>query len=173
VAVLPEVGDTMSIQRFFQHIFATQAGVRRKFTASVLDAIEGAVKKTEALHGGEIRIAIEGALSPAEVMAGLTPHERSLQVFSHLRVWDTDANNGVLIYVLLADRQVEIVADRGFNALVTQSEWEAICQSMEQSFAREDYQSAVVGGLERVGALIARHFPAVDRNELPDRPTIL
>ena len=88
-------------------------------------------------------------------------------------MWDTEANNGVLIYVSWADRDVEIVADRGFNGRVSDQEWAQVCRHMEQAFARGAAREAVVEGIQKVGALIARHFPAVDRDELPNRPVLL
>jgi len=90
--------------------------------------------RVRAAHSGEIRVAIEGALEPGEVWHGKTPRERALEVFAALGVWDTEANNGVLIYVLLADRDVEIVADRGFNGRVPDSEWQAACEDIRREF---------------------------------------
>jgi uncharacterized membrane protein len=94
-------------------------------------------------------------------------------VFARLGVWDTEANNGVLIYLLWADHDVEIVADRGFNGRVTAEEWAAVCHRMEAHFRANRPQQAVVEGVKAVGALVAKHFPAIDRNELPDRPVML
>jgi uncharacterized membrane protein len=159
--------------RFIRHIAATRWALRRKFSPYVLDEIEAAVKASEGQHGGEIRFAVEAALSPAAIFEGISPRERALQVFAQLHVWDTHANNGVLIYVLAADRQVEIVADRGFNGLVAPAEWEEICRVMEQSFGRGDYRAAALTAVARVGDLMQRHFPAVDRNEQSDRPIVL
>jgi uncharacterized membrane protein YgcG len=159
--------------RFLRHVTATRSASKRKFSVPVLDAIETAVRESEAQHGGEIRFAVEASLPPSAILAGISPRERALQVFAQLHVWDTHANNGVLIYVLMADRQVEIVADRGFNGLVAPAEWEQICQVMEQSFARGDYRGAASMGIGRVGDLMRRHFPAVDGNEQSDRPIVL
>lgn len=138
-----------------------------------MSAIERAITDTEKTHGGEIRIALEASLDPAELFSGLTPRQRALQVFAQLGVWDTELNNGVLIYVLWADRDVEIVADRGYNGRVTAQEWSDVCQRMEQLFSQGAASQAVIAGIQAAGALIARHFPAVDRNELPDRPVVL
>jgi uncharacterized membrane protein len=111
------------------------------------------------------------------VWRGNTPRQRALEVFAALGVWDTAANNGVLIYVLLADRDVEIVADRGFNGRVSLDEWQAICIAMDARFQAGDYESGAVECVRRVGEIIARHFPVQpgDRNpnELPNRPTLL
>jgi uncharacterized membrane protein len=161
----------MSTKRVLQHL-ATPS-VRRAFEAATLDAIEQTIAEMERSHGGEIRFAIEASLPPMAVMRKVTPRERALQVFAHLHVWDTEANNGVLIYVLWADRDVEIVADRGYNGLVSAREWSEVCHRMEQLFGNGDTRQAATEGVREVGALIARHFPSVDRDELPNRPVVL
>ncbi len=161
------------MSRLSRHLLAVPWAARRVFTAPVLDAIETAIRGTEATHGGELRFAIEGTLRPQSVMRGQTPRDRAIEVFSDLRIWDTEANNGVLIYVLWAERQVEIVADRGLNAGVTPAEWATVCRQMESAFVSKDYAGGATRGIAAVGTLIARHFPRVDRNELPDRPVML
>jgi uncharacterized membrane protein len=108
----------------------------------------------------------------------VSPRAHALEVFSRLRVWDTEANNGVLIYVQLADRNVEIVADRGFRGLVSAAEWEAVCRLMEVHFRAGRFQMGSIAGVEAIGTLLARHFPqgpakAPQPNQLPDRPTLL
>lgn len=173
VAVLPDAGDVMNLSRTCRHLFATRAGLRRTFDAAVLDEIETAIRETEATHGGEIRFAIENELDFGLLWHDVTPRQRAIDAFSHLQVWDTEANNGVLIYLLWADRDVEIVADRAFKGRVSDEEWLAVCHRMEELFAAHHSREAALEGIRAVGALIARHFPAVDRNELPDRPVIL
>jgi uncharacterized membrane protein len=106
-------------------------------------------------------------------MRGVPPRQQAVETFARLGVWDTEANNGVLIYVSWADHDVEIVADRGFNGRVTEQEWAAVCRRMEQSFARGSAREAIIEGIQAVGALIARHFPTTDRDELPNRPVML
>jgi len=156
-----------------RHLFATGWGLRRAFDAATLQAIEQAIADTERGHGGEIRFAVEASRGVIDVMRGVSPREHALHVFAHLGVWDTDANNGVLIYVSWADRDVEIVADRGFNGRVSEQEWAQVCRHMEQAFARGAAREAVVAGIQAVGALIGRHFPHGDRDELPNRPVLL
>lgn len=149
------------------------------FPGATLDAIERAVAAVELAHSGEIRFAVETALTPVHVLNGVAPRARAVDVFSSLRVWDTERNNGVLIYVLLADRQVEIVADRGFHGRVTQAEWEAVCRLMEDHFRAGRFQAGSIAGVEAIGMLLARHYPAEaggvphSPNQLPDRPTLL
>ena len=163
--------------RWFRHLFATRGALRRAFPPSVLAAIEAAVTESERTHSGEVRFAIEAALEPGEVWQGRTPRDRALEVFAGLGAWDTEANNGVLIYVLLADHDLEIVADRGFNGRVAPEEWAAICGAMQVRFRAGDFAGGALESVRRVGEIVARHFPLApgDRNpdELPNRPTIL
>jgi hypothetical protein len=168
-----DAGDRMSIKRSLRHLITPAWAVRRVFTDATLLAIEQAIGATESTHGGEIRFALEGNLSPAELWRGVTPRQRAVQVFAQLGVWDTEANNGVLIYLSWADRDVEIVADRGYNGRVSADQWTQICSVMERQFAADKAQHAVVEGIAAVGKLIAQHFPVVDRNELSDRPVLL
>jgi TPM domain len=163
----------MSFARTCRHLAATGWSLRRAFTPQVLDAVESAVHETESSHGGEVRFAIESNLNFAELWRQVTPRERAIEVFAHLGVWDTENNNGVLIYVLWTDHDVEIVADRAFKTRVMESEWRDICRRMEQLFAANQPQQAAVEGVRAVGQVIARHFPATDRNELPNRPVML
>ena len=169
----------MKLRRLLRHIVATHWRTRILFPASTLDAIEEAIGRAERAHAGEIRFAIETSLAPLHVIADLTPRARALDVFAQLRVWDTEANNGVLIYVQMADHSVEIVADRGVAGRVGQAEWAGVCRMMEEHFRARRFKIGSVAGVEAVGALLARHFPAqaprqsAVGNQLPDRPTLL
>lgn len=167
----------MDWSRWFRHVFATRGAVRRAFPPEALARIEATVDASEQTHSGEIRVAIEGALEPGEVAQAKTPRARALEVFAALGVWDTEANNGVLIYVLLADRDVEIVADRGFNGRVVAAEWAAVCEDMQREFRAGRYASGVVTGVEDVGRIIGAHYPQRpgqrDEDELPNRPALL
>jgi uncharacterized membrane protein len=167
------------IGRLLRHVVATHWRTRMLFPATALDAIEEAIDRAERAHAGEIRFAIETSLTPLHILAEVTPRSRALDVFAQLRVWDTEANNGVLIYVQLADRSVEIVADRGVASRVGQPEWDAVCRMMEEHYRAGRFKAGSVAGVDAVGALLARHFPAqasqrpVASNQLPDRPTLL
>jgi uncharacterized membrane protein len=149
------------------------------FPKTTLDAIELAVQRAEETHDGEIRFAIETSLTPVHVLNEFLPRDRALEVFGRLRVWDTEDNNGVLIYVQLADRDVEIVADRGFKGRVSTAEWEAVCRLMEAHFRAGRYEVGSIAGVDAVGTLLARHYPPkpghplATHNQLPDRPTLL
>jgi len=161
------------VRTTLRHLFTTGWGVRRAFDAATLQAIEQAITDTERAHGGEIRFVIEASRGAIDLLRGVTPRQHALHTFARLGIWDTEANNGVLIYVCWADRDVEIVADRGFNGRVSDQEWAQVCRHMEQAFARGDARQAAVEGIQKVGVLIAQHFPAVDRDELPNRPVLL
>jgi uncharacterized membrane protein len=169
--------SSMDWGRWFRHIFATRRELGRAFPLSTLNAIEDAITASERLHSAEIRFAIEGSLEPHEVRRGKSPRAKALEVFAALGVWDTEANNGVLIYVLLADHDVEIVADRGFNLRVTANEWATVCGAMERMFRVRDFEAGALEGVRRVGAILAAHFPPLpggrDEDELPNRPAVL
>jgi len=138
-------------------------------------AIEKAIKASEGAHCGEIRFVVEAALHIESLLRGQSARERAIDVFSQLRIWDTERNNGVLLYLLLADRDVEIVADRGIHEKVGPQEWEKTCRKMEAAFRQGDFEGGVVGGLQEVTRHLAEHFPPIgdDRNELPDKPVVL
>jgi len=165
----------MGLQRWFRHLAATPLATRRAFPSHVLEAIEKVITALEARHAGEIRFVIETALDLAELRAGITPRERALEVFGLLRVWDTADNNGVLIYLLMAEHDVEIIADRGIAARVSSAEWEAVCRLMEAHFRAGRFREGALDGVEAVGHLLAQHFPGAggDRNEQPNRPVLL
>jgi uncharacterized membrane protein len=162
-------------QRLLRHAFSSRHTAGSAFSDAVRDAIEAAIGSSESQHLGEIRFAIEGALHPLEIWRGVTPAARARRVFAELDVWDTALNNGVLIYVLVADRAVEIVADRGFAGRVDAAEWSAACRSMETEFSQGRHREGAIAGVAAVGAIIARHFPPGERNpnELADRPVVL
>jgi uncharacterized membrane protein len=165
----------MSMERIARHLMATRWSVSRAFPGTTLAAIDGAIKASEATHCGEIRFSVEGALHVEPLLRGQSARERAIDVFSQLRIWDTEQNNGVLIYLLLADRDVEIVADRGIDAKVGAQEWERICRKMEAAFRQADFEGGVLGGIQEVTRHLAEHFPPTggDRNELPDKPLVL
>jgi uncharacterized membrane protein len=162
------------LSRLFKHLFFPAWRLRRAFPPHTLSAIEQAVKDSERSHLGEIRFAVEIALEPSALWHRQTARGRALEVFSQLRVWDTELNNGVLMYIQLADRDVEIVADRGIARRVSNDEWQAICLTMEQAFGRGDFAGGSLAGIDAVSTLLARHFPAGGKNlnELPDKPYV-
>lgn len=165
----------MNTGRFLRHLFASRWLTRRRFTDAVDSAIESAIRTAEARTSGEIRFVIETALDPHVAARGHAPRGRALEVFSQFRVWDTELRNGVLIYVLVADRDVEILADRGAAAVIPAADWEAAARRMEAEFRAGRFREGAVAGVEAVGGLLEKHFPAraVNRDELPNQPTLL
>jgi len=146
---------------------------QRAFPKATLDAIEQAVGSAEQTHGGEIRFVLERELSTPHLLRNVSPRQRAVQLFGQLGVWDTANNNGVLIYVALADRAVEIIADRGYANQVTDGEWARVCGAIEQAYRQGQYQRGSLEGIVATSALIARHYPSADANELPNRPVVL
>ena len=165
----------VKIKRWLTHVFMPRWRWRLAFPAAVLKDIEKAVKKSERQHSGELRFAVENALAPGRVWRGMSAYHRAIQVFSNLRVWDTEENSGVLIYLLLADREVHIVADRGIARRVPQAEWDAVAKAMQQAFRLGDFRRGSLEGIERITIMLATHFPpgADHPNELPDKPVII
>jgi uncharacterized membrane protein len=165
----------MDIKRILRHFAMTQWRVKRAFPRATLSAIEQAIKASETGHLGEVRFVVEGALDGAPLFSGQSAKDRALDVFSNLRMWDTEHNSGVLIYLLLADRHVEIVADRGIHAKTGSHAWSAVCRDMEAAFKAAQYEEGAVRGIQAVTRHLTEHFPAQarTRNELPDRPVVL
>jgi uncharacterized membrane protein len=165
----------MSPVRFLRHLFSARWTTRRRFTPRVLADIEAAIRDTEALHEGEIRFVVETALDLFELVQDVAPRRRAMQVFGQLGVWDTALNNGVLIYLLLADHIVEIVADRGIAARIGQSEWDAVCREMERHYGDGRFGEGSVAGVRGVGRLLSKHFPGRrgSSDELPNQPVLL
>ena len=165
----------MNIKRIVKHLLLTDGQVSRTFSRSTLNSIEAAIKASEAEQVGEIRFAVEGGLDGAPLFKGQSARERAIELFSQLRVWDTEQNTGVLIYLLLADRAVEIVADRGIHAKVDSQEWSKVCRQMEAAFRQSDFEGGVVSGVQAVTRHLLQHFPSDnrDRNELPNQPVVL
>ena len=165
----------MNIRRILQHLMATRGQLARAFPARSLLAIERVIAASESAHSGEIRFFVEGALHIVPLLRGVSARARAIEVFSQFRVWDTEHNNGVLIYLLLADHAVEIVADRGVHARVGTEAWKALCQEMETAFKQTNFEEGVLSGIRAVTQCLIGHFPTVagDQNELPDRPVVL
>ena len=165
----------MGIKRIGKHLLEHRWRAGRIFTPKVLAAIEQAIKAGEATHSGQIRFVVEGALDGAPLFRNQPARERALDVFSQLRIWDTAHNNGVLIYLLLADRKVEIIADRGIDAKVGAAGWQKICAAMQSDFKAGNFESGVIKGIGEVSRQLAKYFPksGAGPNELPDAPVVM
>uniref|UniRef100_Q07IJ0 TPM domain-containing protein n=1 Tax=Rhodopseudomonas palustris (strain BisA53) TaxID=316055 RepID=Q07IJ0_RHOP5 len=165
----------MGIARIAKHLIVHRWQVNKLFPPRVLAAIEREIEACEATHRGQIRFVVEGALDGAPLFRNQSARERALDVFSQMRIWDTEHNSGVLIYLLLADRDVEIVADRGIDGHVGRDGWEQICRAMEAEFRQGHFEAGVIFGIRAIGAHLSKHFPGDgnDANELPDAPAVL
>ncbi len=165
----------MGIKRITRHLLEHRWRVRRIFPPEALAAIERAIKAGEETHSGQVRFVVEGALDGKPLFKNQSARERALDIFSQLRIWDTAHNNGVLIYLLLADRDVEIVADRGIDARIGAAGWDRICKAMEIDFKAGNFAGGVVKGIQAVSQQLAAHFPkhGAAPNELSDRPVVI
>jgi uncharacterized membrane protein len=159
--------------RTLKHLLVPHWVPLRVVTQQALREIESAIKASEQKHRGELRFAVEGSLPLAALRAGT--RARAEELFSALRVWDTAENSGILIYVQLLDRRIEIIADRGIATKVAQAEWDAICRAMEENFRAARFREGSLRAIEAATALLGAHFPASgdNPNELPDSPVVM
>ena len=164
-----------TLLRLFKHWFTTSAAGRKAFPAATLKAIEAAIAAGEHLHRAEVRLIVEPALATHMVVQHMTSRQRAIDLFAHYRIWDTEENCGVLVYINLADHKVEIVADRAVDRLVARADWHAVCQTMTHGFARGAYHDSVVDALAQLNALLAAQMPAdgTRANQLSNKPVML
>ncbi|WP_151637028.1 TPM domain-containing protein [Noviherbaspirillum aerium] len=164
-----------TFSRIFRHLCTTSAAGRRSFPPDALQAIEEAIAEGEKRHRAEVRVVIEPALDLQAVLNGVAPRERARELFARYGVWDTEENCGVLVYINLADHQVEIVADRGVGRLVSAEDWNAVCKTITQGFARGEYHRSVIAAIDELNHMLCRLYPddGSTRNQLPDRPVML
>lgn len=162
-------------RRFFKHLFILPYQVKRHFPKVVMQRIEQAIASSEMTHLGEIRFAVELNLPLLDIVRKKSAQQRAVEVFSQLRVWDTEQNNGVLIYLLLADHDFEILADRGVHQHVGHHGWQHVCHEMEALFRQGQFEAGVLHGIAQIGALLAQHYPVTGQNddELPNAPVII
>ncbi len=162
--------------RILRHRLVDERDVQRALGAGALSRLESRVRTSEKRHAGEIRLCIEAALPWSYLWQELTARDRAVMMFGKLRVWDTEHNSGVLIYLLWAERAIEIVADRGLNAHVDAAQWKAIVDSMREPLRQGRFEEGLQRAIDAVEALLERHFPATtgaaNPNELPDRPWV-
>ncbi len=162
----------MNLTRIAKHLLIPDWWAQRVFPKHVLDRVQEAVRASERSHRGELCFVIEGDLELTSLLKGVSPRQRAEDVFAQLRVWDTEENSGVLVYVQLIDHCIEIVADRGINAKVDQSAWDAICSAMQSAFHDGKYEAGSLEAIESITVLLQRNFPSGEENpnELPNRP---
>ncbi len=161
--------------RFYRHLLMTKAAARRAFPAASLQAIQAAIAQGEGLHRAEVRVIIEPSLSIGDVLEGQHARQRARELFSLYRIWDTEENCGVLVYINLADHKVEIIADRAAGRALHASDWQAVCKTMTQGFAQGRYEESALAALNQLNDLLHAHFPASGdtANELSNRPLIV
>ena len=164
----------MALARILRHLSLPDWWARRAIPESTLRAIENAVAASEQKHCAELRFVVEASLPLHDLWRDRPTRARALEAFSQLRVWDTEHNSGVLIYVQLLDHRVEIVTDRGIHARVGSDFWDGVCRRMEAAFSRGEFEPGCLAALDEITALLAAHYPAGadNPNELPNRPAL-
>lgn len=155
--------------RFFKHLVSNPWQVTHHFSISALQNIEKVIATSEKKHEGELRFVVEAGLHPYEILFKKTPRKRAIELFARLNIWDTEYNNGVLIYLLLADRDVEIVADRGIHQHVGNDGWEAICREMEVMFRKGEFEAGVLHGVTEIGVALEKYFPLSSGKETKNK----
>ena len=165
------------LMRVLNHGWRDPADARRALGAGAVERLAERVRQSELAHSGEIRVCVEAGLPLSYLWRGAAARERAVTLFGKLGVWDTAHNNGVLIYLLLAERQIEIVADRGIDAQVAGGHWQALVAGMSQSFGDGRFEDGLNRAIDAVGALLGEHFALAagvrGDNELPDAPVIV
>lgn len=162
--------------RWLKHLFASRWSIRRYFSEADLKRITDAIATSESKHRGEIMFAIDARLTSQELLQRKTSHEKVIETFSRLRTWDTEENNGVLIYLLLADRRLEILADRGVHKKAGPEFFERICRDVESSYQNGQFTEGTIAGIQQVSNKLEELYPRdgrIDINELSDKPVIL
>ncbi|MFT3663598.1 TPM domain-containing protein [Piscinibacter sp.] len=164
------------LARILKHRWLDEGDLARALDDAALGRIERRVAASEKRHSGEIRVCAEAGLPLSYLWRGASTRERALTMFGKLRVWDTEHNNGVLIYLLLAEHHIEIVADRALDRLVSAEQWQEVMAHMRAAFRQGEFEAGLNAAIDAVDALLARHFPLApgqaNPNELPDRPTL-
>jgi len=164
------------ITRLLKHRRLDETDAQRLLGAGALQRVEARVAASEGRHSGEIRVCVEAGLPLSYLRRNATPRERAVAMFGKLRVWDTEQNNGVLIYLLLAEHSIEIVADRGLDRQVGNAEWQRIMAAMQVAFKGGKFEAGLNQAIDAVDGLLTQHFAlapgAVNPNELPDAPLL-
>jgi len=162
--------------RILKHRAWDETDTRRAINPDVLHRLRQRVQASERQHSGEIRVCVEAGLPLSYLWRGLSARDRAVTMFGKLRVWDTAHNNGVLIYLLLAEHAIEIVADRGLNAHVSAAQWAAIIESMREAFKARRHEQGLLAAIDAVDGLLRQHFALApgkhNPNELPDEPAL-
>ena len=163
------------LKRQWRHWRATAAHGRKLFPPAALAGIGAAITAGERRHRGELRLIVENAMPPDAIWSDISNRQRAIALFAEYGVWDTEDNCGVLIYVNLAERKVDIVVDRNIGRKIDAATWQQVCSTMTAGFARGEFEASTLAAVEQVNALLGAHFPATGAraNELPDQPLVL
>lgn len=163
------------LSRLLRHLTTTTASGKRAFPAATLKAIEEVIRQGERMHRAEVKLVIEVALGPMDILRKVTARRRARELFSHYRVWDTEGNCGVLVYINLADHKVEIIADRTVDSALMPDEWRSLCRTMTQGFSRGLFHDSILGALVAMNQKLRQNFPDTGErdNQLSDAPLIL
>jgi uncharacterized membrane protein len=168
--------DKTMIKRLIANLCVMPWTASKIFNSAVCQSIEKAIVNAELINTGEVRFVVEGNLDVAWILRGVSARQRAIELFSSLRIWDTEQNTGVLVYVLMSEHKIEIVADRGITQRVPQQVWDDIAMSMSKAFAENDFVTGSITGLQRIKVLLAEHFPSSlsdNCNELTNRILII
>ena len=164
------------LKRICRHRWLDESDTNRAVPVDLVERLMRRVAASEKRHSGEIRICVEAGLPLSYLWRNAPARERAITLFGKLRVWDTELNNGVLIYLLLADHAIEIVADRGLNQRVTEAEWKAMVDNLSAAVRAGRYEDGLTQALEETSAVLVTHFPLIptdiNPNELPNRPIV-
>jgi uncharacterized membrane protein YgcG len=162
--------------RIFKHRWLDETDARRALDAAALSRLRARVQQGESRHRGEIRICVEAGLPLSYLWRDAAPRERAITLFGNLRVWDTEHNSGVLVYLLLAERAIEIVADRGLARHVPPEQWRSLTRNMSAAFKAGRFEDGLIEAVDAVDGLLNQHFPLRpgerNPNELPDQPDL-
>jgi len=165
----------LKFSRLFKHLFATTRHTKKYFSASALKDIENAIAASEIGHSGQIQVVIETSLSPYALIHQQSPRDRAIEVFSLQNIWDTEHNNGVLIYLLMADHAIEIIADRGIHLNVGDEFWQQTCRKIENQLKNGFFLGGVLEGILEIDQILRKFYPSevITPNELSDHPIII
>ena len=167
----------MDWSRAFRHLAATHRGAHRLASEETMVRFQQAIAEGEATHRGEVRLIVESALPLRKIRRGMSTRQRALDLFGTFRVWDTEENNGVLLYINVADRKLEIIADRAASRRIGDPHWQTVCALAQSAFKKGEFEHGLVQALESIHGALAVAFPAQEgatrKNELPDSPTVI
>ncbi len=168
----PRIGFFARVTRILRHRWMDDGDTRRAVPPELVKRLEGYVAASEARHTGEVRICVEAGMPSSYLWRDATPRARAIALFGKLRVWDTEHNNGVLVYLLLAEHAIELVADRGLNNKVSATQWQAITQRLSAALKAQKFEDGLTQALQEVSALLVQHYPLqegqVRSNGLPN-----